>query len=380
VTDSGAAIKTSVRTVRSIRSVDPEAWDRLAGANPLLGHGWLRTMEEEWFEAVERIYFLLESGGELLGAAACCVDDTLAGAETVDDLLFGRLRSTAFGRVMSLRPALVCGFPWSMGSGCITRQDASETERDRLLGALVGAVTRESERRHCSAAFLSVTETEPQLMRQLCASGYERARHEPIHALDLRWTSFEAYRKSLPSDNMRKNIRWECNRNRREGVVVREVSAPADCAERLQEIVDRHYRRYGWPAFPYTRSWFGALKANLGSDAVIAVASREDRIVAVAVSVRKQATRQLVLACVDHDATSNDLTYFNLSYYWPIVDCIRCGDRRYVVGPGQRLARRRRGHQPVDSYVYCRPAGLIKRTVMRLWLPVLSAWLYRRAG
>jgi predicted N-acyltransferase len=380
VTDPGGEIKTCIRTVRSIRGVDPVAWDQLAGANPLLGHGWLCTMEEEWFEEVERIYFLVEGRGGLLGAAACYVDDTLAGAETVDDLLFGRLRSTAFGRAMSLRPTLVCGFPWSIGSGCIATQDAGETERNRLLGMLVDAVTRESVRRRCSAAFLSVMQAEPQLMHCLSANGYQRARHEPIHALDLRWASFEAYRQSLPSDNIRKNIRWECNRNRREGVVVRELSAPTSCAERLHEIVDRHYRRYGWPAFPYTQSWFGALKANLGSDAVIAVATREDRVVAVAVSVRKQATRQLVLACVDHDATSNDLTYFNLSYYWPVDDCIRCGDRRHVVGPGQRSARTRRGYQPVDSYVYCRPAGLAKRTVMRLWLPVLSAWLGRRAG
>jgi predicted N-acyltransferase len=46
VTEPGGEAKPGIRTVRSIRDVDPEAWDQLAGANPLLGHGWLRSMEE----------------------------------------------------------------------------------------------------------------------------------------------------------------------------------------------------------------------------------------------------------------------------------------------------------------------------------------------
>jgi predicted N-acyltransferase len=128
--------------------------------------------------------------------------------------LYGRLRSTALGRVMSLRPALVCGFPWSIGSGCFVAQSVGETDRGELIGALVDAVTRESVRRKCSAAFLSVTETEPLLMSRLSTNGYRRARHEPIYVLDLEWTSFEAYRQSLPSDNIRKNIRYERNSNR----------------------------------------------------------------------------------------------------------------------------------------------------------------------
>jgi predicted N-acyltransferase len=255
-----------------------------------------------------------------------------------------------------------------------------EAGRGELVGALVDAVTQESVRRKCSAAFLSVTETEPLLMSRLSANGYRRARHEPIYVLDLEWTSFEAYRQSLPSDNIRKNIPYERNKNRKVGVVISEVSDPAGSAERLHAIVERHYQSYGWPAFPYTESWFRSLKVNLGSDAVIAVATREGRVVAVTVSVRKQATWQMVLAGVDHDATGNDFTHFNLSYYWPIDECMRRGDRRYVVGPGQHTARIRRGYRPLNSYIYCRPAGPARRIVMRLWLPVLSAWLRRKAG
>jgi predicted N-acyltransferase len=253
---------------------------------------------------------------------------------------------------------LVCGFPWCVGSGCVTRQDASEARRSELTGALVQAVTRESVRRKCTAAFLSVTEAEPLLMRQLASEGFDRARHEPIHILDLPWASFEAYRQSLPSVNIRKNIRYERNRSHRDGVIVSDRSDPAGSAQRLHAIVEQHYRRYGWPAFPYSESWFGALKANLGSDVVIAVATREDRDIAVAVSVRKQATRQLVLACVDHDVAGNDLTYFNLSYYWPIDECLRLGDRRYVVGPGRYKSRIRRGYRSwTVMSIAARPAG-----------------------
>lgn len=369
----------AIRTVRTIRDVDPAAWDRLAGADPLLSHGWLRTTEDEWFEDVERVYFLLESAGCLVGAAACYIDGADASAESVDDLLFGRLRSAALGRALSLRPALVCGFPWSVGPGCVTEPALSETHRSDLIGALVDAITRESLRRKCSALFLSVTDNEGPLMRRLRASGYDRARHEPIYVLDLQWPSFDAYWRGLPGRNIKKNIRRELNRNRKLGVVISDVAAPSESQARLREIVERHYRRYGWPAFPYRQGWFQSIRENLGSDAVIAVASREDTIVAVAVSLRKQGTCHMILACVDHDAAGNDLSHFNLSYYWPVAECIRRGDRRYVVGPGQHASRTRRGYRPLNSYIYCRPPGAARRFGTRLWLLVLSAWLRKKA-
>jgi predicted N-acyltransferase len=370
----------AIRTVRTIRDVDPAAWDRLADANPLLSHGWLRTAEDEWFEDVERVYFLLESDGRLVGAAACYVDGACAGAESVDDLLFGRLRSSALGRVLSLQPALVCGFPWSLGPGCVTEAGASETRRGERVGLLVDAITRESLRRKCSAVFLSVTDNGDALARSLRANGYDGVRHEPIYTLDLEWPSFDAYCRGLPGRNIRKNIRWELNKNRKQGVVIREIAAPFACEARLHEIVDRHYRRYGWPAFPYRQGWFQSMKENLGSAAVIATASRADIIVAVTVSLRKQHTRHMILACVDHGAAGNDLTHFNLAYYWPVDECIRRGDRRYVVGPGQHTSRTRRGYRPLNSYIYCRSPGAARRLVNRLWFRVLSAWLRKKVG
>jgi predicted N-acyltransferase len=377
---TGSAAKSGIRTVGTIRAVDPTAWDRLAGANPLLGHGWLRTTEDEWIEDVERVYFLLESDGCLVAAAACYIDGAGASAETVDDLLFGRLRSTVLGRVLSLRPALVCGFPWSVGPGCFTEADASDTRRSELLGLLLDAIARESLRRKCSTVFMSVTDNEGPLACLLRVHGYDAVRHEPIYVLDLEWPSFDAYWRALTSRNIRKNIRRELNRNRKLGVVISDLAAPAVFEARLREIVEGHYRRYGWPVFPYRQGWFQALRESLGSEAIIAVASRDDTIVAVAVSLRKQGTCQMILACVDYAAAGDDLSHFNLSYYWPVGECIRRGDRRYAVGPGQHTSRTRRGYTPLDSYIYCRPPGPVRRLVIRAWLRVLSAWLRRKAG
>lgn len=82
---------------------------------------------------------------------------------------------------------------------------------------------------------------------------------------------------------------------------------------RLHEVVDRHFRRFGWPASPYGRSWFRALKARLGPDAVIAVAMRGETVLGVTVALRKEKTFQTVIACVDHEASGNDMTHFNLT-------------------------------------------------------------------
>jgi predicted N-acyltransferase len=144
--------------------------------------------------------------------------------------------------------------------------------------------------------------------------------------------------------------------------------------------VDRHFRRYGWPAFPCGAGWFRSVKTNLGPDVVITTATREDKVIAVTVALRKQGTRYMILACVDHDCGGSELAYFNLTYCWPIDDCIHRGDRRYVVGPGQRAPRIRRGYRPVNCYIYCRPPGPVRRFGIGLWLRVLSAWLRWKAA
>lgn len=380
MTPASESSRPRVRVVDSIRLIQPEAWDELSGADPQLSHGWLRTMEDQWVEDVERHYILLENGHRLVGAAACYVDEPRARAESVDDFLFGRLRDTAVGRALSLRPALVCGFPWSVGPGCIIEPGSGAAQRRERLEILVEAVTQASRGRLRGAAFLGVTDGESELLRVLRARGYRRVRHEPMYELELEWSGFEAYRRSLPSKNIRKNIRRELNNNRRQGVEITEIEDPAGCEERLHELVDRHFRRFGWAAFPYGVGWFRALKSNLGRDAVISVARTEDAVIGIAVSLRKQRTRQMILVCIDHAAPGHDLTHFNLSYYWPVGDCIRRGDRRYVVGPGQHTSRSRRGYRPVASYVYCRPRGAGRRLVTALWLGLLSAWLRHKAA
>ncbi|RPH98426.1 MAG: GNAT family N-acetyltransferase [Lysobacterales bacterium] len=375
-----AATDTRVRIVRSIRDVDTAAWDALAGSNPLLSHGWLRTMEAEGTEGVERVYFLFEGGGRLVGAAACYVDAAGARAESVDDLVFGRLRSTVLAGALSLRPALVCGYPWSVGSGCVVEPNICEPRRREVIRALIAAIMREGFLLKRTVVFLGVTDEEGALMRLLRASGFYRARHEPVYLLDVEWPSFEGYWRDLPSRNIRKNIRHQMNKSRTQGVVISELTAPPGGERRLHEIVDRHFRRYGWPAFPYRASWFRSIKTNLESDVVITTATREDTVIAVTVALRKQGTRYVILACVDHDSGGSDLAYFNLSYCWPIDDCIRRGDLRYVVGPGQRLPRIRRGYRPVNCYIYCRPPGPLRRFGTGLWLRLLSAWLRRKTA
>lgn len=368
-----------MRTITRIREVDPAAWDRLAGDNPLLSHGWLRVMEDEWQEPVERRYILAEEHGCLVAAAACYVDVAGGGAESVDDLLFGRLRNRSVGRVLTVQPALVCGYPWNLSSGCITAPGLGEVRHGALIESLVKAVTAEARRSGCTAVFLSVAETEAPLMKRLRSQGFRYARHEPVYVLEVEWPDFEHYRQALPSRNIRQNIRYELNRNRREGVVISEVEDPSACDQRLHEVVDQHFRRYGWPEFPYGPGWFRAVKSSLGGDAVLTVAHRNDRLIGVAVSLRKQGTRQMLFVCIDHENAGNDFTHFNLAYYWGVADCIRAGDVRYCIGPGQHDVRRRRGYALRSSYIFCRPPSRLRRALLGLWMRVLDAWLQRRA-
>jgi predicted N-acyltransferase len=178
---------------------------------------------------------------------------------------------------------------------------------------------------------------------------------------------------------VRQNIRREMNRNRKQGVTIRALNEPVAQAGCLHAIVDRHFRRYGWQAFPYGPGWFGSVKSALGDDAVLAVALQHGQPVGVALQLRQQGTRQLILVCVDHAGEGGNFTHFNLAYYWAVEDCIRAGDRRYVVGPGQHDSRTRRGYRPRESFVFCRPPGRVRRRFIGAWLRLLEARLRRKA-
>jgi predicted N-acyltransferase len=379
MTHAGAGAAPGIRVVSRIRDIDAAAWDCLAGDNPLLSHGWLRAMEDEWLEPVERRYLLMEDGERLVAASACYIETVEARTESVDDLLFGRLRDVLPGRLLSVRPALVCGYPWSLGPGCVTAPGLGEEARETAIAALVGAITEDARRLGCTAVFLSVTEDDTLLASRLRVSRYRAARHAPIYVQAVDWPDFEAYRGSLPSVSVRKNIRYEQNRNRKAGVVIEEIGNPSGDERQLYELVDGHFRRYGWPEFPFGPGWFGALKSNLGSDAAISVARRGEQVIGVAVSPRKQGTRQLFLVCTDHERTAGSFTYFNLAYYRELAECMRAGDRRHCVGPGQGPSRRRRGYVPMNTYIFCRPPGKAHGAILGLWMRILSAWLRRKA-
>ena len=364
-----------LRVTDSLAAVDVARWNLLAGDNALMAHGWLAAADASGPNSSASRYLLLEEDGRLVAAGVCHVDAPGQGFESVDDLLFGRLAATPVGRWLSLRPALVCGLPWSTGSGCLTLPAVSAEHQSRWIDRLIAGISRMASERGYSVVFPAVSEVESNVMERLASADFVSAVHEPIFALDIDWSDFEGYRSSLTSKNIRKNIRRELNKNRRLGIEIEALEDPRPEQAVLHRIVDRHYQRFGWPRFPYGPGWFGALKRSLGRDALICVARQNGRPVGVSVSVRLQGVRQMLIACVDHAAASDTLAHFNLAYYWPVADCIRAGDRRYVVGPGQYLSRIRRGYRPVSSRVYCRPHGRIRHLAIRAWMPLLSAWM-----
>ncbi len=369
---------TTIETATTVTSVEAAAWNRLAGSNVMVTHGFLKAMEEAWIEEVGRVYFLARGPDRLEAAAVCQVHGCESTTESIDDLLLGRLGPALAHLGFSFRPALVCGLPWTNGSGCLTEPNLDPSRKDEVLGLLVDAIEREADRTHRLLAFLSVTDDETLLMRRLRQRGYARADHEPLYFMDLEWESFEAYRSGLPSRNVRRGIRRELNQNHKRGVVVTELEELSTCEDRLHELADRHFRRYGWPAFPYDRTWLGRIRRNLGPAAAIAVARKDDDIVGVAVSVRSHGTCYPFLTCVDHDMSGNDFTFFNLSCYRPIAESIRNGDRRLVSGPGQHRTKSRRGFKPLATHLYCRAPQAVRQLGLRLWCTVLSWWIRRK--
>jgi len=156
----------------------------------------------------------------------------------------------------------------------------------------------------------------------------------PLCYLDIHWNSFNDYKAHIRSvsKNSWKSIKREMNKSKREGVLIRQLENVDFCEDRLDELVNMNINAYNRLPFMFSKAFYKRLKENLGNDATIYVAVKEGCITGVSISISKDGMISVPIAGVDHGMSGNDFTYFNITYYRPIMDAISSGKTRMNYG------------------------------------------------
>jgi predicted N-acyltransferase len=364
----------TVKISCTIKDIDKAQWDELAKNHVMSNYGWLKTIEETFVvKTVPQIFTILDSKG-IVGACACYIFYAGNVFANLDHVIFGKYHKLAQQLKLSFLPALVCSQPYSYGSHFLLRKDLDSEQRRATTKELFLAIEETASKQNLPVAFINTTVEEAQLDGLLQTNGYQKALDMPLCYLDICWDSFNDYLTHFKviSKNSFKTIKGEINRNIKKGVLIHQLEDCGACEDRIHELINLNIHAYNNLPFMFSKAFYKKLKENLGNDATIYTAVKEGRITGVSIRLSKDGVDSVPIVGVDHEISGNDFTYFNITFYRPIMDAISSGKARINYGRGMYELKRRRGCKVENIYFYYKPYSFKQKLMAKWLLPLRS--------
>jgi predicted N-acyltransferase len=367
----GSTRRPDARIVRRIAEVDAAAWDRLAEDDVFARHGWLATLEETVAEATEPVYFLLEDGARLEGAA---IGYRLTGAAhcSLDEMLLGRL-ARPLGRVgLSLRPALYCGPLIGQGRHLLWRRDHASA--GRLIDCLLDAVCRHAAAERLNVAFAKLPVDERELLDAFAGRGFARTMNWPVSVLDLQWDSVDRWLASLGATASSK-ARREIAAPARNGVRIGAEHDFADSGDAIFALFEANQRAHSDEPLGIAPEFLRVLARRHADGSVMNVARADSGLAGAALLLTAGHAAGAPLIGMSGDPRNRKaFTYFNLAFYDPIRWCIEHGVRRLWLGAGAYVTKRRRGFHELGLALLIRHRSATGRALWRLLCALHGRW------
>lgn len=371
----------SVTIVESINEIEKEKWEALATKNIYASYGWLKTVEETYVGPIHPRYVLVWYSTELVGGAICNIFSKADNVLTLDSLFFGRLKKVANKIGISFLPTFICCPFKGSGVHFTIKKEMEVRERERVMERLLDAVETYASDHKLSVFFRNVLCNEVSFMQLLHKRGYTKTQELPINYLDTEWSSlseYKAYIKRTVSKNMAKCISREINKNRKSGVIIQELEKPEEYEERCYELFTKNYRKYNRLPFPFKKEFLRKLKKNLGKEVVIYAAFKKGTLMGVNILLARDRIAYLPSIGLDHRMALNDFTYFNMTFYRPIIDCFSKGIKRLYLGNAMYKLKARRGCKIAGVYIFYKPYRKITNIAVKPWFMLHSFWMLRK--
>jgi predicted N-acyltransferase len=366
----------------TVVDVDRAQWDRLAGDDVFSTYGWLRTVEETSLVTRRFRYFAARASGELVGAAACYLDEGSAAVSAeIDRMLYGRLVSPARWLRLTVSPALVCGSRTGLSGHILVHRDVQPRERERVTLHVLEAMEETARRSGWTLGFRNVAAGSGALVEILRTRGYARAAELPTTFLDVRWKSFDGYRRALKADHpaTAKNIPWEINRARKNGLVFEKLADPVSLERQLYGLLRSHHERLNGRLLPFGPAFLGALSRNLGESLVVYAALEHGEPLGVLIALRAGDATFLAFVGVAPGHRESFVYVIN-AFYEPIKDAIATGVRRIYCGKLAYDVKRRRGFELLELSLYLRVGGRVRAAVLDRLIALQPPMVRRAAG
>lgn len=352
--------------------MDKAQWDELAQNHVMNNYGWLKTIEETFVEKTVPQIFSISDAKGIVGACACYIFYPGNVFANLDHVIFGKFHKLAQQLKLSFLPALICSQPYSYGSHFLLRKDLDPEQRMAATNALFLSIEETASKQNLPVAFINTTVEEAQLDGLLQTNGYQKALDMPLCYLDICWNSFDDYLNHFKaiSKNSFKTIKRETNRSKKGGVLIHQVEDCGAYEDRIHELINLNTHAYNKLPFMFSKAFYRKLKENMGNDATIYTSVKEGRITGVSIRLSKNGLDSVPIVGVDHEMSGNDFTYFNITYYRPIMDAISSGTTRIYYGRGMYELKRRRGCKVKNIFLNYKPHTVKQKLMAKLLLPL----------
>jgi len=371
-------VSERMRVENGVEGLPKAHWEDLVHGHPELGFEVLKTIAHTATRPLHLQSFSLEDDSGLAAGAICEAVIAPGSRNRLDDLLFGRTARMAQSLGISSRPALLFMAPLGNGSSVIARR-ADGTEQRRLLHRLLDGIEDSAAARELGIAFIGVPEDAELLIETLRLRAYLESESWPTSRLDIEWSGFDAYVNHLRrrSKGAARTARNERDRNRRNGVTIRQLDNRTVDADAMYSLYCRHYRYKNGSDPIVGPQFFPRFLKAIGDDLLVFEANREGQRVGILGVVRSGSVGWVAWVGIEQRDRPNDFTYANLCFYH-LADCAQTlGLRTLHYGNSALQAKRIRGCWVINNRLFYRPAGNLARVLLRPYLGIHRRW-YRR--
>jgi predicted N-acyltransferase len=369
--------KSRLRTkvIRKIQGISAEEWNKIFPKIPE-GYGFLKTVDESNFEQFSFYYILiydsspLDARGQgpavLVGAAPCFTVNY-----SLDTSISGPLRRLTnavkkiFPDLFCIR-ALVCGIP--MGQGQIGILNAS--------GAVLEAIERRMETiarkiKAVAIAFKDFDGSYSELFSPLLKNSYLKIDSLPMTRLDLRFTGFEEYLKTL-SGATRYDFRRKLKKA--SGVKIESSMVTALDDATLEDVYSLYLRAVethdmGFEIVP--KEFFRLISSNMPEKSKFFLYRVNDKLAAFVFCLVSDGVLLDYYLGFDYTAAHEYHLYF-VKFRHVLNWCLDNGIKTYEMGATGYEPKRRLNFEFVPVYLYVKFRPLLLRPFLKILTALLK--------
>lgn len=366
-----------VKIHNSISEVKKECWDTLTENNIFMCYDWLKTFEETTNDLPVPYYITIFDYNKIIAASVCYFDKKNEYTRSIDDILLGRIKDFRWIKNASFLPALICGSKRGYGTHFLFSKELLSNEINKLQNQLLNIIEETAKKLNSAICFSNIMDNELSLMKLLIIRGYYKTNSLPLNYIDIKWSSFQDYKKYVSKEHpsMKNTIPRDINRNRKAGVVIKQLQSVEEHWQRLFELLEMNHQKYNSSLFHLKPNYFLKLKENFSDDAIISAAVKDGNIIGVSVELKKNKEAVLAYVGIDHNSSGKDRTYFNIFFYEPIRIAHECGIERIYGGNAFYAMKGRRGYKASNTYIFYKPNYGLLNYFIKIWFSIHYLWM-----